>query len=226
MSISARPPLARLYRRWIAANAFGELVGLGATFALIAAVQLHLGDATTLPAVALGFLAAVGAGTLEATVLAACQHWAARPWLPSLRWAAWWRATLFGALIAYALGYLPSTLMQAASPPGAAPAPEPSRGVVLLLAALLGLVGGAVLSAFQARALRGHVARAGRWIPANMLAWALGMPLVFFGLDLAFASSGALAIVVIGATLLATGAVVGGVHGLVLVGLVRATPSR
>ena len=88
------------------------------------------------------------------------------------------------------LGYLPSTLIQAASPSGAEPVAEPSRGVVLLLAVLLGLVGGAVLSFFQARVPRQHAAGSRRWIPANMLAWTLGMPLIILGLDLAFASTG------------------------------------
>jgi hypothetical protein len=45
---------------------------------------------------------------------------------------------------------------------------------------------GAVLSFAQWLVLRGKVKRAGLWIPANMLAWAFGMPVIFLGMDLAF----------------------------------------
>jgi hypothetical protein len=86
----------------------------------------------------------------------------------------------------------------------------------------MGLVLGPVLGVPQWLALRGHVVRAGWWVPANSAAWALGMPVVF-----AVAGSvppglprAALIAVILG-TLFAAGAVVGAVHGAVLVRLTR-----
>ena len=125
------------------------------------------------------------------------------------------------------MGYLPSTLinlMQSSADASAAPMAEPPQAVVLLLAAGLGAVAGAILSFAQHLALRGRVAHAGRWIPANMLAWAVGMPIVFWAMDLAFklpALWQSVAIVI--AALLLMGAVVGAIHGAFLVRMVAAT---
>jgi len=171
----------------------------------------------------LGFAVLVLTGILEATVVALLQHRAMRPWLPRLSVGAWWLATLVGALFAYVVGYLPSTLMGAAGAAGDAASFEPPAWIVLPLAAILGAVAGAILSLFQALALRRHVAHAGAWIPANMVAWAIGMPIIFFVIDRAFVlPSPWQTVSVLGAGLLVSGAAVGIVHGRTLVRLVRA----
>jgi len=91
---------------------------------------------------------------------------------------------------------------------------------VLLLAAGLGTVGDAVLSFAQWLAMRGKVQRARIWIPANMLAWTFGMPIIFWGIDLAFKLSAVWqAMLLMAVVLFAAGAVVGGIHGLFLVRL-------
>jgi hypothetical protein len=69
------------------------------------------------------------------------------------------------------------------------PEAEPPQWVILLLAAGMGAVGGAVLSFAQWLAMRSKVKSAGVWIPANMLAWLFGMPVIFWGIDLAFKMS-------------------------------------
>jgi hypothetical protein len=213
-------PLARLYPRWILTNALAELLGLGGTFALIALVTPRLGAETSAAVVLAAFATAVFAGVLEATVVGLSQHWAMRPWFPQVSRLHWWLGTLAGALLAYVLGYLPSTLMSlsAVADPAAAPVQEPPQLVVLLLAAALGAVGGAVLSFAQYLAMRKRVKFARRWIPANMLAWTLGMPIIFQGMDLAFRVSGTAAqVAVIALALLLAGTVVGAVHGRALV---------
>jgi hypothetical protein len=146
-----------------------------------------------------------------------------QPWFPSIRKLDWWRGTLIGALVAYVLGYLPSTLMSTGEASGsAAPATEPAQWIVLLLAAGMGAVGGAVLSFAQWLAMRRNVRGAGTWIPANMLAWFFGMPVIFWGIDLAFKMSALWqSILVLAGTLFVAGAVVGGIHGLFLVRLAR-----
>lgn len=233
-------PLRPLYLRWIGANALGELFGLGLTLLVGALFFLYSGEPRGLLAVLLAFAVAVSSGVIEATVVGLAQWWAMRPWFPRVERGAWWRGTLVGALAAYVLGYLPSTLMnlgeQAAAGGAAAQMSEPPQGTVLVLAAGLGLVAGAMLSLGQLPALRKAVAGgpggaptrgegrlgAGWWIPANSLAWALGMPLIFWGIDLAqrgqpvFQSA-----LIIAGVLLLTGVVVGAVHGLFLVRMVE-----
>ncbi|HRQ23099.1 MAG TPA: hypothetical protein PLF42_06675 [Anaerolineales bacterium] len=133
-----------------------------------------------------------------------------------------------GGLIAYVLGYLPSTLMdmgQASA--SSAPMVEPPQWVILLLAAGLGAVGGTVLSFAQWLAIRREVRGAGVWIPANMLAWLFGMPVMFWGIDIAFEMSALWqSVLVMAGTLFISGAVVGGIHGLFLVRLADKTQMK
>ena len=76
---------------------------------------------------------------------------------------------------------------------------------------------GPVLAAPQLRVLRLHVIQAGRWIWANALAWAIGMPVIFAGMDRLPWESGGLPLFV-GLFVVAAlaGAVVGAVHGRML----------
>jgi hypothetical protein len=150
------------------------------------------------------------------------------PWFPRISRFGWWLATLVGALAAYVLGYLPSTIISLSQTITEAPptAVEPPQTIVLLLAVGLGIVAGAVLSFAQYLVLRGKVSRAGWWIPANMLAWAIGMPIIFGAIDLAFKlpevwQSTSLMVF----ALLGVGAIVGAIHGAVLVTIAGAQSS-
>ncbi len=215
-------PYRGLYLRWVTANALSEMVGLGATFAVGALAFTALDERAGIGIVLLLFAIAVLSGAIEATLVGLAQWWAMRPWFPSIAGREWWLSTLAGALIAYVLGYLPSTLMslseQAAAQPAAAPPAEPPQWIVLLLAAGMGMVGGAVLSFAQWRVLRKATSRAGGWIPANMLAWLAGMPLIFWGIDAAEKGLAPwLAILLLAGVLLLAGAVVGAIHGAFLV---------
>ena len=214
-----------LWLRWVGANAVAELVGLGATFALLGLAFSSLGDGSGTSGVILSFLIAIATGAIEATVVGLAQRWAMRPWFPAITAPAWWRATLIGALVAYAFGYLPSTLMSLGEAVEAAPAAEPPQWIVLLLAAAMGAVAGAVLSFAQWLELRRHVASAAAWIPANMLAWLAGMPIIFWSIDLAQRTHApAQQLSVMAGALLLTGAVVGAIHGAFLVRLASITP--
>ena len=213
---------AALWRRWVLANALGEMVGLGGTLALGALVIPRLDQLAGVTAVLLSFAVAVASGAIEATVIGLAQWYAMRPWFRAITRRAWWLATLAGALVAYVLGYLPSTLMSLGEESGAEAMAEPPQAVVLLLAAGLGLVGGAVLSAAQWLVLRKHVAHAGWWLPANMAAWAVGMPLIFWGIDAAMLlPSPVWGVLLFAAVLLVMGALVGAIHGLALVRLAQ-----
>jgi hypothetical protein len=215
-----------LWFRWILANAFGEMLGLGLTFAAIGLMMSRLESQPGIRGIVLSFVVAVASGALEATVVGLAQWWAMHPWFPAVTRLQWWWATLIGALVAYLLGYLPSTLMSLGAQTTAAPAAEPPQAVVLVLAAGLGAVAGAVLSLAQWLALRRSVAGAGIWIPANMLAWAAGMPIIFWAMDAVFqAPSLVRGMPLLAGALLVTGAAVGAIHGACLVSLaVKAAP--
>jgi hypothetical protein len=170
----------------------------------------------------ISFIVAVASGAVEATFVGLAQWWAMRPRFPSIGRFEWWRGTLIGALVAYVLGYLPSTLMSMGEAAGSSgPTQEPAQWIVLLLAAGMGAVGGAILSFAQWLVLRGKVQRAGTWIPANMLAWTFGMPVIFWGIDMAFKMPAIWqSVLLMAGTLFMAGAVVGATHGLFLIRLV------
>lgn len=211
----------QLWKRWTLVNALTEMVGLGLTFLLTGLVFSRLDSQGTMTSILLSFVLAVASGAIEATLVGLAQWWAMHPWFPTIERFAWWRGTLIGALIAYVLGYLPSTLMDMGeATASSAPVAEPAQWIVLLLAAGLGTVGGAVLSFAQWLAMRGKVKRAGLWIPANMLAWTFGMPVIFWGIDMAFKMFAVWqSVLLMAGTLFVAGAIVGGIHGLFLVRL-------
>src|SRR4030042_2146874 len=105
------PDRRRLWLRWVGVNGLGEMFGLGLTLAVGASVIVRLGDQEPMKMVLLSFVVAVASGAIEATLVGLAQWWAMHPWFPGITRRAWWLATLIGALVAYVLGYLPSTLM-------------------------------------------------------------------------------------------------------------------
>jgi hypothetical protein len=211
----------QLWTRWTLANALSEMIGLGLTFAITGLYFSSAGEGTTIAGILLSFIVAVASGAVEATVVGLAQWWAMRPRFPSIGRFEWWRGTFIGALVAYVLGYLPSTIMSMGEATGSSgPATEPAQWVVLLLAAGMGAVGGAVLSFAQWLVLRKKTHPAGIWIPANMLAWTFGMPVIFWGIDMAFKMSALWqSVLLMAVTLFVAGAVVGGIHGLFLIRL-------
>jgi hypothetical protein len=71
--------------------------------------------------------------------------------------------------------------------------------------------------------LRRYAGRAGLWVLANALAWAVGMPVVFLGAGaVPHETSAAVAITIVGLTCLGAGILVGAVHGLFLIRLLPA----
>ena len=162
-----------------------ELVGLGATFATIGLLSSKI-DTQHMTGILLSFAIMISSGAIEATIIGLAQWWAKSPRFPMIARFAWWQATLIGALLGYVLGYLPCTLMSMGEMTTQTPQAEPPGWVTLLPAAGLGAVAGVVLSFAQWLVLRGKVKRARLWIPANLLAWAFGLPVIFWGMDIAF----------------------------------------
>ena len=216
---SGQAVVAVFWRRWVGANALAETVGLGSSLLLTAA--FIFGNESLLGVWLSASVVVFGSALLEGTAVGLAQWAVLRQRLSALPWRHWWLATALGALVAWAAGMIPSTVMSLQSAETVTPAPEIPDSLVYTLAALMGLGLGVILALPQWWVLRRYVARAGWWLPANMAAWALGMPLIFIGVGLA-SGGGAVtlgAVLILLTSLAAAGAVVGAVHGAVLVRL-------
>lgn len=211
-----------LWLRWIAANAAGEMIGLGATAAIVVVSILFTQTAGILMVpVAAGVAVAAGA-IIEGTVVGAAQWLVLRRPLPHMRWRSWVLATAAGALAAWTLGMIPSTLANLGADSGAAPPPEMGSATAFALAALMGLVLGPVLGFPQWLVLRRYVHRAFWWVPANAAAWAPAMVVIFAGAGSVPAGGvGPGLVLALLLTLAAAGAVVGAIHGLALIWLLQ-----
>ena len=210
----------RFWRQWIVANACAELIGLGTVAGLGYLVAHYMGEPGGITAAITFAVLFVALGAIEGFVVGIAQSSVLRRALPDL--SGWMRATVIGAAVSWAIGMAPSTVMSALpQQPGAAP-PEIAQSMRLLLAAGLGFVAGPLLAFFQWRQLRRSIARgAWWWLPANGMAWALGMPVIFYAAHLAAKQSNVLAVAgTVGVALLFAGAVVGAVHGGALTWLI------
>lgn len=212
------------YRRWIIANGWAESAGLGTTFALGRLLEPRLQTMTSTLAILGRALAAIVLGTLlEGVLVGFAQENVLRARLTLIRRRSWVAATAVGAGLAWVLGMVPSTVMALTTPETAnGTAPEPGALVQYGLAVVLGCVAGPILGLAQWSVLRRVVGRAAHWLWANVVAWAVGMPVVFFGMDrVPWDGHPAAMFVAIYVVCAAAGLVVGAIHGQVLVRLVN-----
>jgi hypothetical protein len=207
----------KFWYQWLLANAVAELIGLGSIAALGYGIFNFVGDPNGLASIALATIF-VCLGALEGYVVGLAQYQVMKRHHVIIN--GWIHATIVGAIVAWAVGMAPSTIMSFIEPVAPdAPPIEIAQWQRLAFASALGLVAGPVLAFFQWRRLRVHYPKnALWWLPANAVAWAFGMPVVFMGVHLAATSTSAMsAVASVGVSLLVAGAVVGAVHGSVLV---------
>lgn len=202
-----------LWLRWTVATALGELVGFS--------VPTLIGIAAVWALAPLGHLLAdilqvgimVLAGAAEGAILGWAQWLVLRHAFPPMRRRAWVLATTGGAVVAWFIG---GTLGTFANISGFAPAALVAGAVVLVL------VLGTVIGAAQWFVLRRYVARAAWWIPANTLAWSLGLVTGLGGPALIQETTPVVVAVLIGvASGVAMGVLSGAVTGIALVWLLR-----
>lgn len=214
-----------LWGRWIAANATGELVGLGTTFAVGFAGTGLLAKVPPAAGALASMAMMTSAGAIEGGVVGLAQWLVLARRFPGVARRAWVLATLAGAVVAWFLGSLPSTAMSLAS--GQASGPEPAASLVLGMAAAMGALAGLVLAFPQWLVLRHSTQHAWLWLPANAGAWLVGMPVIFAAVDIALrAPTIAGAVVTLALALFLTGGVVGSIHGAVLVRLRASLPAH
>ncbi|MEZ4615319.1 MAG: hypothetical protein R2867_07375 [Caldilineaceae bacterium] len=206
------------WRRWVLANAVAELIGLGGSALLW--IAFLFGMEAQLGILISAIVVVVGSTLLEGTAVGWLQWRMLRQYLPQLSFVSWWWATALGALVAWTLGMIPSTLMALSEEATAATGPpaEISDLLMYTLAAVMGFVLGPVLGTPQWWVLRRHLSHAWRWILANAVAWAAGMVVIFIAIGLVPEDGiTALTVVILLGGLALAGAVVGAIHGAVLV---------
>jgi hypothetical protein len=173
-----RAPRARFsWARWLAACTLGELVGFGAAalFALGALTTVGLDPVTPFERAGLVAWMAL-AGVFEGAVLGTMQWLALRRIFPRLSARGFVGATVTVAALGWTLGMLPAAL----APPDSSAGPaEPSFFFVIAASVVFGAMAGALFGFAQWLAVRSHARSASRWIGANALGWALGLPWSF-----------------------------------------------
>jgi len=203
---------------WVAANALGELLGLGFVFLCGFGIFHLVGEPRSTAAILALAAAAIALGAAEGAIVGHAQWLVLRTLSVQLIKARWVFATVIGAAIAWLLGMIPSTLGSLQESPMQPPPKEPSQIIVLLLAAAMGIGGGLILSFAQWRVLRRQGPGALWWLPANAFAWAIGMPWIFWLVGVTVGEHNTpTAYVLFVAGLGVAGALVGAVHGAVLV---------
>lgn len=131
--------------------------------------------------------AVVAGALLEGTLVGFAQARALRKYFHELNSWHWILATTAGAFVAWLTGMLPSTLMTLLETDYQQPIGEPPAWQELAqypLAAFLGFILGPILGFAQSLVLLRQSALATKWPWANAFAWAVGMPIIFFGMQL------------------------------------------
>jgi hypothetical protein len=211
------------YRRWIWANGWSELVGLGCTALLWWALNRVLGERPSAALTIIGALVSIAAGTLcEGVLVGYAQGAVLRERLPSLPIRRWIRATAIGACMAWVLGTIPSTVAALSESSGAATPPPFEGPLVYVVAAGMGFALGMILGLPQWLQLRAYARRSLWWMAANSVAWAAGMAIIFAGAGATPANTPVVAVVaVIAAACLSAGLIVGATHGLILIWILK-----
>jgi hypothetical protein len=153
-------------RRWLLACAVAETIGMGASAGAARVAQ----SMSPGPGVAV----VVAGGIIEGTALGVAQGAVLRERLGP-RHRTWVLVTVLVAGLGWALGSAPAAVS------GDESGTAPPLGLVVLGAAGLGLVMGALLGAAQAAVLRDRVRHPWRWVTANALGWTVAMAVIFTG---------------------------------------------
>ena len=186
------------YADWVRACTVAETVGM--TAAAVAAVAgRSLGTAAALALVVTG-------GLVEGLALGWAQGHVLGRLAPALDRRRYLLVTVLVAGVGWAGASAPAAFA------GDSDATQPALGIVVLSAAGLGLVMGAVLGSAQAAVLRGAVRRPWRWVAVNAAAWPPAMAVIFLGATTPSASWPDWAVVALGPV---TGMAAGGVLGIV-----------
>ncbi len=213
------------WKKWVKACSAGAFLGIAAATAIAIGYRLLLGEPSGSSDRLLNLFFMLAAGALEGSVLAYFQYRLIGKIFPEIAWKQWLAYTIAAAVTAWMLGILPSLFLtgNGATDPSLEPAPL----VYYSMAALMGLLLGALFGYFQWLPLKGLRKEAMLWIPANALSWAAGMMFIFLGASWPDASMGWPLTLLAGALSgIAGGLSVGVVTGFFLLRIARSAPKN
>ncbi|MDX2010768.1 MAG: NAD(P)-binding oxidoreductase [Myxococcaceae bacterium] len=181
--VRSSPRDGAFWPAWLLRCGLAEFLGI--TLAAVAAVGLNwlVGEPDTTMERWLVYASFLLTGAAEGAFIGLGQGTLLKRLVPSLPLGTFVGATMLPAVLAWAVGMAPSTFFVEPSTTGA-PMEEPSTWVVLLVSAAGGAVGGALIGAAQALALRRSVESVKGWVLATVLGWALALPLDLLGATL------------------------------------------
>jgi hypothetical protein len=182
--------------RWVAAFVAAEVIGLGGAGVVGLSGALLAGDDPSTLVVIASATAMLAAGAFEGACVGFAQWMRLRTVLPGFSRRPWIVATAIGALGAWFLGGLSSTVVEFETI---------SDAVLIPAAGVGGILAGAILGGAQWVVLRRYVPNAGVWVWANVLGWSVGLAVSFLGVSLTPAEFSPLALLTIGLTAAATG---------------------
>lgn len=213
--------------RWVVACTVAELLGMVAASAAAVGGMALVGDRTGVaPALLVLGLALLG-GAAEGLAVGELQFRVLLPWLPELSRRRYVGGTVLLAVVFWALGMTPSTIMTitTAAADSSTTAMDPAPWLVALVAAAGGAVGGAAFGLVQGAALRGHVAHPWHWVRPNVVGWALAVAVITVGATSVPIGVHGVAVVGYGIAIgVAAGACIGVVTGQALPSLESALP--
>jgi hypothetical protein len=196
-------------RSWVVACAAAEAIGMTAASGA-ARSATALTDHGLTHATAWGLLVIVAGGLVEGSALGWLQARALGGLLGRTGSRHWVFVTVLVAGLGWAAASLPSVL--AGDGTGDEAGGQPPLLLVLLGAAALGAVMGALLGAAQASTLRQRVRHPWRWVTGSTAGWTVAMPVIFLGATAVPASWPWWLVVPVGAV---TGLVAGSALGVV-----------
>lgn len=205
----------QFWRKWTFRCGLGEMLSMAVAASIAVAYNYSMGEPESLGAGALNMLVMLGAGAIEGFILGWAQWSVLRLKYTYLKAEEWIGYTMAVAILGWALGMIPSmfsfntptakNVTQPITPimPNGTDSlflkpnfqvtetitTEPSLLWILLGAAAMGLLLGALFGLFQWFALRKHSSQAKVWILANSVAWAVGMVWIFLAATLPDAST-------------------------------------
>jgi hypothetical protein len=118
----------------------------------------------------------------EGGVLAYFQYRLIRKAFPQVAWKQWLTYTIAAALVGWIVGILPSQFLTGELEEAVFQYDDPLA--YYSMAALMGLLMGALFGYFQWLPLKGLRINTLLWIPANALGWAVSMVFIFIGASL------------------------------------------
>ncbi len=226
MKLFATKTARILWLRWTAVCGIGEFVGIAAAAVIALCTNRFIGEPTTLLTIITIYLAATFSGIIEGGITGYLQATVLSKAL-GVNMKRWVLLTVAIAVMGWIIGTTPSIINtnQSFSSTQTATATaliDLSFWSILLYAAGLGIVTGALFGLFQTVELRRHVVNSWQWIVANALGWTLAMVIIFIAATTPTILTPLPVVILYGAVAgLLAGLAVGAVTGIPLVNFQR-----